>query len=67
MHRLEIREIPFTTPKGVVLEGTEKVVYCPMWICQVNVKKNCGKCLNKQKLSLKDGYVDCKYDKQGMI
>lgn len=66
MRRLEIREIPFTTPKGKVLEGTEKIVACPMWLSNVNAKKNCGKCLNKHKLSLKEGYVECKYNNQGM-
>lgn len=59
MDRLPIIEQPFITPKGEELDGVEKVVHCPMWLSKVNVKKNCGKCLMREKRT-KD-YIYCKY------
>jgi hypothetical protein len=59
--KLEIKEQDFITSTGKKLEGKELVVSCPMWLSNVNAKKNCGKCLMKEKLSLKNKYVICKY------
>lgn len=62
MPKLEIKEQPFITSTGKQLEGTEKVVQCGLWLCNVNVRKNCSKCLKKKEISYKNGYVDCGYE-----
>lgn len=59
--KLDILEQPFITSTGKILDGVELVVSCPLWLCNVNVKKNCGKCFKKEKISYKDKYVLCKY------
>jgi len=65
--KLEIIEQDFITSTGKKFDGKELVVSCPMWLSKVNAKKNCGKCLMKEKLSLKDKYVLCNYmEKFGM-
>jgi hypothetical protein len=61
MQKIKIQEIPFTTPKGKVLSGVEKIVACPMALCNVNVKKNCGKCMAKEKINYKEKFILCKY------
>jgi hypothetical protein len=61
VNKLPIIEQEFITSSGKKLDGVEKVVACPMWICNVNVKKNCGKCLNKVKIDNKEKSVYCKY------
>lgn len=59
--KIEIKEQDFITSTGKKLEGTEKVVPCPMLNCNVNVRKNCGKCMAKERISYKENYVLCKY------
>jgi len=61
--KLPIIEQEFITLRGRKLEGIELVVECPLWLCRTNVKKNCGKCLSKEKISYKEKYVICKYKK----
>lgn len=61
-----VKEIPiieqeFITSSGKKLDGVERVVSCPMWLCRVNVKKNCGKCLNKVKIDNRKNVIYCKY------
>lgn len=59
--KLLIIEQDFITSSGKKLSGVERVVECPMLNCKVNVRKNCGKCLNKVKLGR--NYILCKYKK----
>lgn len=60
--KLSIMEQDFITSTNKKLNGIEKVVACPMWLCKVNVKKNCGKCLNKEKVT--EDSVICKYERK---
>lgn len=62
--KLQIIEQQFITPSGKVLDGVEKVVHCPLWLCKTNVKKVCGKCMAKERISYKEGIVYCKYEKK---
>lgn len=64
MNKLQIVEQPFITPSGKKLDGVELIVSCPLWVCNVNVKKNCSRCLSKEKISYKDKYVLCKYGRK---
>lgn len=63
MPKLEIKEQPFITSSGKQLDGTELIVQCPLWLCRVNVRKNCGKCLKKKNISYKNKVVECGYEK----
>lgn len=58
-----ILDQPFVTASGKILDGVEKVVQCPLWLCNVNVRKVCGKCLCKETISHKEKYVDCRYNR----
>lgn len=60
--KLPIIEQEFITSSNKKLDGIERVVKCPMWLCHTSVKKNCSKCLNKIEINNKNNYVLCKYD-----
>lgn len=62
--KLEIIAQPFITASGKTLSGQELVVDCPLWLCKTNVRKVCGKCLSREKISYKEGFVLCKYQKK---
>lgn len=59
--RIPVIEQDFITSSGRKLNGKELVVNCPMWLSNVSAKRNCGKCLMKEKLSFKNRYVICNY------